>query len=71
MIMIDPPFGWLYGFPKVCPDDRLGNVNEWLVEEGYPKEEIESYGQHFYYRTISVVNGIDYNEKEKVQPSAS
>lgn len=40
MNMIDPPTGWLYGFPKVFPDD-VTNVNEWLVENGYPQEEVD------------------------------
>lgn len=47
--MIDPPEGWRYGFPKVIPED-IGNVKEWLISKGYPKELIESYGKHFYCR---------------------
>lgn len=48
--MIDPPSGWKYGFPKVfdCPDNK--DLFEWLVENGYPKAAIESYGDHFYCR---------------------
>jgi len=44
-LYIDPPSGWMYGFPKEAPanlremnDDQL---NEWLVSNGYPQEEVE------------------------------
>ena len=47
--MIDPPEGWKYGFPKTIPEG-IENVTDWLVEEGYPKEEIAKYGIHFYCR---------------------
>lgn len=40
MIMIDPPTGWLYGFPKAFPED-VTNVDEWLVKNGYPQEEVD------------------------------
>lgn len=47
--MIDPPFGWKYGFPKPIPSEEE-NVMKWLVENGYPQKEIDSCGQHFYCR---------------------
>jgi hypothetical protein len=47
--MIDPPSGWRYGFPKVIPND-VKDVKGWLVENGYPQWEIDSYGDYFYYR---------------------
>jgi len=47
---IDPPSGWKYGFPKVLPEEAKRRVREWLVEEGYPAREIESYGEYFYCR---------------------
>ena len=47
--MIDPPSGWKYGFPKPIPDD-VKDINKWLVEQGYPQEEIDSYGEYFYCR---------------------
>ncbi len=45
-LWIDPPSGWKYGFPKIW--NGHGNVMDWLVEEGYPKAEIESLGEYFY-----------------------
>jgi len=47
--MIDPPSGWKYGFPRAIPND-VENVREWLVKNGYPQKEIDSYGEHFYCR---------------------
>lgn len=52
-LMIDPPGGWRYGFPKQIPDSQLCRVRHWLVENGYPESEMESYGQHFNYRMWS------------------
>jgi len=47
MKYIDPPSGWMYGFPKLLPDNVV-DVNKWLVENGYPQSKIDSYGEHFY-----------------------
>lgn len=43
---VDPPSGWKYGFPKIW--DGKGNVDEWMISNGYPKEIIESMGNSFY-----------------------
>ena len=43
---IDPPSGWKYGFPKELPDG-VEDINQWLIENGYPKQEIEEYGEYF------------------------
>jgi len=50
--MCDPPAGWKYGFPKPMPKDKLSfqEFIDWLVAEGYPRKEIDSYGDHFYCR---------------------
>lgn len=50
VMMCDPPSGWMYGFPKPIPEDRRNDVRNWLIEEGYPEKQIESYGEHFYCR---------------------
>ena len=49
--MIDPPSGWMYGFPKELPEDiDPNNANKWLVENGYPQEEINKLGEFFFCR---------------------
>lgn len=48
--MCDPPSGWRYGFPRPIPEDRKGDLINWLLECGYPQREIDSYGEHFYCR---------------------
>ena len=50
VMMIDPPSGWKYGFPKVFPEEAKGRNIEWLIENGYPESEIASYGSYFYCR---------------------
>lgn len=52
VMMIDPPSGWKYGFPKPMPKqfDTFEEKSAWLVSEGYPQSEIDSYGDHFYCR---------------------
>lgn len=46
--MIDPPYGWKYGFPKPLelryPEQ---SHREWLVEQGYPQSEIDRCGEYF------------------------
>ena len=40
---VDPPKGWLYGFPKELPDPLPEGLSfrEWLMSEGYPKHLAE------------------------------
>ena len=47
-LWIDPPYGWRYGFPKTW--DQTGDMNEWLLSEGYPQQEIDACGDYFYVR---------------------
>ena len=37
--IVDPPFGYLYGFPMELPDGK--DYKELLVENGYPENDIE------------------------------
>lgn len=47
--MIDPPSGWMFGFPKAIPND-VTDVNKWLVENGYPQKMIDDLGEYFFVR---------------------
>lgn len=38
-VLIDPPSGWMYGFPKEVEEDS--DWEEVLKEAGYPKKDIE------------------------------
>lgn len=49
VMMIDPPSGWKYGFPKELPEG-IENVMTWLVENGYPQKEIDACGDYFFCR---------------------
>ena len=51
LILIDPPSGWKYGFPKAITQEQykeITNLKEWCIENGYPKKEADSYGECFY-----------------------
>lgn len=50
VLYCDPPSGWKYGFPKPFPSERPSDFNAWLVENGYPQEEIDAHGEYFYCR---------------------
>ena len=46
VLVIDPPGGWQYGFPKPIRDEfyTLGDdfdLARWLISEGYPEKDIE------------------------------
>ena len=47
---IDPPEGWKYGFPKPMSNDlkydHTHGVEEWLIDEGYPRELAVKYRGH-------------------------
>lgn len=37
---VDPPRGWQYGFPKLYTPSEDGDLDKWLLKEGYPPELI-------------------------------
>jgi hypothetical protein len=39
-MIVDPPSGWKYGFPKVVENDE-SPTDEWFVANGYPQSEID------------------------------
>ena len=47
-VWVDPPSGWKYGFPKLWNGE--GKSIDWMIKQGYPENEIKSYGDHFYTR---------------------
>lgn len=49
-LMVDPPAGWKYGFPKVLPPEHRHRALDWVIEQGYPPKEVEACGKHFYMR---------------------
>lgn len=43
-LIIDPPEGWRFGFPKEVPIDVYEDeaaLSRWLIEQGYPGELLE------------------------------
>lgn len=50
-IMVDPPEGWKFGFPKKAPNNMNSEqFNIWLIENSYPEKLINELGEHFYVR---------------------
>ena len=41
MIMVDPPSGWVFGFPKPLPPE-VTDFRQWLIDEGYPESEVDT-----------------------------
>lgn len=41
-VYVDPPGGWVYGFPKELPseyhNDKNFDLHKWLYEQGYPEK---------------------------------
>lgn len=52
----DPPQGYLYGFPKIYDPTKHPPFYDWIVEEGYPQEVIDSYEGQFYCRWWEVTD---------------
>lgn len=52
IIVIDPPSGWKYGFPKEVPESKVKSTNmkDLLIELGYPESEINLMGMHLHVR---------------------
>lgn len=41
-MLVDPAFGWKYGFPKVYNPEPGEGLEEFLVRHGYPPEDAEA-----------------------------
>ena len=46
-LLIDPPSGWRYGFPKPYKNPGNKPLEEWLLENGYPQHEIDNSGAKY------------------------
>ena len=44
-VFVDPPSGWMYGFPREAPKNLREMTSDdlcaWLVENGYPHDRVE------------------------------
>lgn len=53
---VDPPVGYLYGFPKLWKGSDVeingDNIQKWLIENGYPEQVIREFGASFTVRLI-------------------
>lgn len=47
---INPPSGWLYGFPKSVTETEfksITNFKQWCIDNGYPEKEANDLGEYF------------------------
>lgn len=42
VLMVDPPSGWKYGFPKAYSGDKTFPDVQWFIDNGYPQHEIDN-----------------------------
>lgn len=51
ILVVDPPSGWLFGFPKPCPTDVMNDAEfgEWLMQQGYPPSLVDQALRHSRY----------------------
>ena len=40
-LMVDPPSGWMYGFPALWDKEQYPEVEEFLRAKGYPEKDID------------------------------
>lgn len=59
MLIIDPPSGWQYGFPRPYDKSSEETIEQWLVSEGYPQKLIDQgmakYCRYWEYNEESIV----------------
>ena len=36
-LMVDPPSGWRYGFPKIWNRVKHPDMRQWMIDNGYPE----------------------------------
>ena len=46
VMMIDPPSGWRYGFPREYDAGRDGGMREFLLANGYPERDVDFALEH-------------------------
>ena len=60
MMLVDPPSGWKYGFPRNYNSKTDGDLGEFLVKHGYPRGDIDFALRHC--RFIS--SGSEWSEED-------
>ena len=40
-VVVDPPSGWMYGFPATWDKDEYAEVEDFLKAKGYPEDQID------------------------------
>ena len=60
IMVVDPPSGWQYGFPRELDLKEGEEFDQWLIDHGYPKRLIdEGMSKHCRYWCEEVDEEID------------
>lgn len=63
VLWCDPPDGWMFGFPKEYNPNAVNvNQRQWLIDNGYPEERMNQYGDYFYVRWFYTEEDFNKNE---------
>lgn len=64
LLLIDPPSGWKYGFPKAITQEQyksITDLRQWCLDNGYPSSEAILYGNYFH---IQITGDLSFMEEE-------
>lgn len=50
VLMVDPPLGWKYGFPKAWDNKEELDLNKWLLANGYSQRLLDQFKDGMYCR---------------------
>lgn len=51
VLVVDPPEGWRFGFPKIVPEWlKPEDMDAWIVQQGYPRSMRDSGCRELIYR---------------------
>ena len=46
VLVVDPPEGWRFGFPKIVPEWlKPEDMDAWIVQQGYPRSIRDSHSE--------------------------
>lgn len=45
-VVVDPPSGWMYGFPDIWDKDKFESLEDFIRAAGYPEDQIDFACRH-------------------------
>jgi len=73
-VMIDPPSGWKYGFPKRLDQSLYANegftLTQWILDQGYPESELDKNGELYWIRSWVAEPPVESKSKKSIEKIA-